>query len=50
MLLLLLQLYGEFADRFDLSECKLAVIHCAGHDDAILVEALWQDIIEKGLY
>lgn len=43
-----LQLYGEFADHFKLSECKLAIIHCAGHADPILVHSLWQEIMEKG--
>ncbi len=43
-----LQLYGEFADVFDLSESKLAIIHCAGHYDPTLVESMWKDIIEKG--
>lgn len=43
-----LQLYGEFADHFRLSECKLAIIHCAGHSDPILVNSLWQEVIEKG--
>lgn len=42
------QLYGEFADHFKLSECKLAIIHCAGHSDPILVHSLWQEILEKG--
>lgn len=42
------QLYGEFADHFHLSECKLAIIHCAGHSDPILVHALWQEIMDKG--
>ncbi|GCB82345.1 hypothetical protein scyTo_0023214, partial [Scyliorhinus torazame] len=42
-------LYGEFADHFRLSECKLAIIHCAGHSDIILVQTLWQEIIEKEL-
>ncbi|TNN81209.1 Nuclear pore complex protein Nup155 [Liparis tanakae] len=31
------KLYGEFADHFKLSECKLAIIHCAGHSDPILL-------------
>lgn len=44
------QLYGEFADPFKLSECKLAIIHCAGHSDPILVQTLWQEIIEKGKF
>ncbi|KAM9820794.1 nuclear pore complex protein Nup155 [Neosynchiropus ocellatus] len=41
------KLYGEFADHFKLSECKLAIIHCAGHSDQILVHSLWQEIMEK---
>ncbi|CAF99212.1 unnamed protein product, partial [Tetraodon nigroviridis] len=45
---LLAQLYGEFADHFKLSECKLAIIHCGGHSDPILVQSLWQEIMEKG--
>ncbi|XP_010893987.2 nuclear pore complex protein Nup155 isoform X1 [Esox lucius] len=43
------KLYGEFADHFRLSECKLAIIHCAGHSDPILVHSLWQEIMEKEL-
>ncbi|XP_058645597.1 nuclear pore complex protein Nup155 isoform X1 [Onychostoma macrolepis] len=43
------KLYGEFADHFRLSECKLAIIHCAGHSDPILVHSLWQEITEKEL-
>ncbi|XP_030048906.1 nuclear pore complex protein Nup155 [Microcaecilia unicolor] len=43
------KLYGEFADPFKLSECKLAIIHCAGHSDPILVQTLWQEIIEREL-
>ncbi|MEE6458037.1 hypothetical protein FKM82_000160 [Ascaphus truei] len=43
------KLYGEFADPFKLSECKLAIIHSAGHSDPILVQTLWQEIIEKDL-
>ncbi|KAF1434426.1 hypothetical protein FQV22_0004963, partial [Spheniscus magellanicus] len=43
------KLYGEFADPFNLSECKLAIIHCASHSDPILVQTLWQEIIEKEL-
>ncbi|XP_038589686.1 nuclear pore complex protein Nup155 [Micropterus salmoides] len=43
------KLYGEFADHFKLSECKLAIIHCAGHSDPILVHSLWQEIMEREL-
>lgn len=46
--LLCLQLYEEFADRFDLSECKLAIVHCAGLYDGALIENLWQNIVDKG--
>ncbi|KAL4235731.1 hypothetical protein ACF0H5_004123 [Mactra antiquata] len=40
-------LYEGFADRFDLSECKLAIVHCAELYDNALVENLWQSIIDK---
>lgn len=44
----LAQLYGDYADKFDLSECKLAIVHCAGHYDPTLVESLWTEIITEG--
>ncbi|KAE8636462.1 hypothetical protein XENTR_v10003006 [Xenopus tropicalis] len=43
------KLFGQYADPFRLSECKLAIIHCAGHSDPILVQTLWQEIIDKEL-
>lgn len=43
----LTRLYEEFADRFDLSECKLAIVHCAGLYDGALIENLWQNIVDK---
>ncbi|XP_074610935.1 nuclear pore complex protein Nup155-like [Acropora palmata] len=42
-------LYGDFADAFSLAECKLAIVHCAGHYDPTLIETLWRDIIDKEL-
>ena len=42
-------LYGQFADEFDLHECKLAILHCAGHYDSGLVETLWRNIIKSGM-
>ena len=48
MLFVVFQLYGDFADVFDIPECKLGIIHCAGHFDPTLVESLWQDIIDRG--
>ena len=44
----LFQLYEDYADKFDLSECKLAIVHCAGLYDSALIENLWQNIIDKG--
>ena len=44
----IIQLYEEFADRFDLWECKLAIVYCAGLYDSALIENLWQNIINKG--
>jgi nuclear pore complex protein Nup155 len=42
------QLYEDFAEPFNLSHCKLAIIHCAGHYDPMLIESLWREIIEQG--
>ena len=43
------KLYGDFAEPFGLAECKLAIVHCAGHYDPTLVESLWRDIIDNGV-
>jgi len=45
----LLQLYAEFSDKFKLSDCSLAIIHCGNYNDGPLVEALWLEIVDKGL-
>ena len=42
-------MYGEFADPYDLAECKLAILHCAGHYDTVLIETLWAAIIDRGM-
>ncbi len=44
------KLYGDFAEPFELAECKLAIVHCAGHYDPTLVESLWRDIIDSGVW
>jgi hypothetical protein len=44
------QLYEEFADRFDLWECKLAIVYCAGLYDSALIESLWKNIIDRGQF
>lgn len=42
-------LYNDYADAYHLAECKLAIVHCAGHYDSSLVNTLWQDIIKETL-
>lgn len=42
------QLYEHFAEKFGLAECKLAIVHCAGHHNPALVESLWRDIVDTG--
>lgn len=41
-------LYGDFAEVFHLAECKLAIVHCAGHYDPTLIRSLWRDVINTG--
>ncbi|XP_006813173.1 nuclear pore complex protein Nup155 [Saccoglossus kowalevskii] len=43
------RLYEGFAEPFQLWECQLAIIHCAGHYDPLLVESFWTNIIKKEL-
>ncbi|XP_064606018.1 nuclear pore complex protein Nup155-like [Liolophura sinensis] len=40
-------LYEDFADRFRLFECKLAIVQCGGLHDSALVEDLWLNIIDR---
>lgn len=42
----LTQLYSDFAEPFNLWECQLAIIHCAGHPDNNLIEVLWSNILD----
>ncbi|XP_068630123.1 nuclear pore complex protein Nup154 [Battus philenor] len=41
------QLYEEYADRYNLWECKLAIVQCSGHNDALLVENIWSNILAE---
>ncbi|XP_046432876.1 nuclear pore complex protein Nup155 [Neodiprion virginianus] len=43
------QLYEEYAERLQLWECKLAIIHCSGHQDSMLIQGIWTNIIENEL-
>ncbi|KAH7949016.1 hypothetical protein HPB49_004174 [Dermacentor silvarum] len=40
-------LYGEYADPYDLAECKLAIVRSSGYDKPLLVESLWQSLLER---
>ncbi|KAJ1526290.1 hypothetical protein ONE63_009443 [Megalurothrips usitatus] len=39
------QLYQDYAEPFDLWECKLAIIHVSGYTDPTLIENIWLNII-----
>lgn len=40
-------MYEEFAEPFELWECKLAIMHCSGHNDASLIQNIWRNIIKS---
>eukprot|EP00096_Caligus_rogercresseyi_P005390 TRINITY_DN2077_c0_g1_i1.p1 TRINITY_DN2077_c0_g1~~TRINITY_DN2077_c0_g1_i1.p1 ORF type:complete len:1265 (-),score=396.32 TRINITY_DN2077_c0_g1_i1:325-4119(-) len=40
-------LYQDFAEPYGLWECQLAVLHTAGHPDQMLIETLWEHIIDE---
>uniref|UniRef100_A0A1I8PU24 Uncharacterized protein n=1 Tax=Stomoxys calcitrans TaxID=35570 RepID=A0A1I8PU24_STOCA len=41
------QLYENYADRFDLWECKLTILNCSHHNDPLLIESVWNQIIDN---
>ncbi|XP_012285460.1 nuclear pore complex protein Nup155 [Orussus abietinus] len=41
------QLYEEYAEPLQLWECKLAIIHCSGHQDSMLIQGIWNNIIDN---
>jgi nuclear pore complex protein Nup155 len=43
------QLFQDFAEPYNLWECQLSILHCAGHNDPMMVEKMWENIIEKEL-
>ncbi|KAG7189622.1 hypothetical protein KM043_017304 [Ampulex compressa] len=43
------QLYEEYAEPLQLWECKLAIIYCSGHQDAMLIQGIWTNIINNEL-
>jgi len=40
-------LYQDWAEPYQLWECKLAILQCAGHPDPMLVNNIWSNIIEQ---
>ena len=42
-------LYSKYAERFNLAEAQLAILHCAGHHDPPLTQRLWKEIINQEL-
>lgn len=43
------QLYTEFAEPFDLWECKLTILNCSHHNDPLLIESVWSQILKLQL-
>lgn len=43
------ELYGDYVEPFNLSECKLKILHCSHHNDPLLIESVWSEIIDKEL-
>ncbi|ROT82841.1 hypothetical protein C7M84_023992 [Penaeus vannamei] len=48
-LLTLTTLYEKFAEPWALWECKLAIVHCAGHSEPQLVQSIWTNLIDREL-
>ncbi len=40
------QLYSDYAEPYNLWECQLAILHCAGHPDHMLIETMWNNVID----
>ncbi|EDW63290.1 nuclear pore complex protein Nup154 [Drosophila virilis] len=43
------QLYQNFADPFDLWECQLSILNCSNHNDPLLIESVWGNIINSAV-
>ena len=40
---------SEYAEKYNLAECQLAILHCAGHHDPALVQKLWRELLTQEL-
>lgn len=49
-LLDLTQLYQNYAQKFNLYDCQLAILKCGNHYDPSLIEKLWKSIIDSVLH
>lgn len=45
----LTQLYQNYAQKFNLYDCQLAILKCGNHYDPTLIEKLWKNIIDETL-
>lgn len=43
------ELYASYAEQYDLSECKLTILHYSHHNDPLLIESVWTEIINNEL-
>lgn len=41
------QLYQHFAEPFNLWECQLSILNCSHHNDPLLIESVWGNIINS---
>uniref|UniRef100_A0A0A9XMF7 Nuclear pore complex protein Nup155 n=1 Tax=Lygus hesperus TaxID=30085 RepID=A0A0A9XMF7_LYGHE len=48
-LLSITELFTDFAEPFNLWECKLTILDVAGHDDQELIKNIWDEIIKEEL-
>lgn len=46
----LTQMYQDYAQKFNLFDCQLAILKCGNHYDATLIERLWKSIIDETMY
>lgn len=43
------ELYANYAERYQLSECKLTIVNYSHHNDPLLIESIWMEIIDNEL-
>ena len=48
-MIIFIKLYYDFAEKFDLFQCQLAIFKMSRHEDAKTIEILWKRIIADGI-